>query len=191
MEKWERELRVAFSESQWKLAVCTTYKYSRCVSHWEQSQKIITRWYLTPQRLSKLYNTHSPLCWRNCDQVGTIAHIFWSCIGLSSFWGKIFEILSTTTGILLQPNPALALLSLGIDNIPPHMRTVVTHILIAARSVIARHWKQSDIPSHLEVIRKINTQYSLVKAYAFSTCRGAQFHRNWSFWSLSKYFVPA
>lgn len=189
MIKWEQDLNTSFSATQWQTAIRSTYKASRCVTHWEQSQKILTRWYLTPYRLSTFYKQSDPLCWRGCGHIGNIYHIFWSCKSLMGFWRKVFELLSTVTGVLSPTDPALALLLLGIENIPLDIRTVFVHILIAARSTIARKWKQPDPPSHLEVIRQVNTQFSMEKANATAMSQRAKFDHLWSSWTSSKYYT--
>lgn len=56
--KWETDLGVTITEVQWQQAFRSLYKASRCINHWELSQKIALRWYLTPYRMSK-FGKHS------------------------------------------------------------------------------------------------------------------------------------
>lgn len=64
------------------------------------------------------------------------------------------------TGILLPPTHALVILNMGIGNIPKSFRMVVTHILIAARFMIAKQWKAQYAPNPLEVITLIKLHHS-------------------------------
>lgn len=90
---------------------------------------------------------------------GNLIHIFWTCKSLTSFWRKMFTIPSETTGVLTKPDPALAILHLGIDSFHHSIRTVVLHILVAAKTVIARHWTKNMAPSPSEAVDLINTVF--------------------------------
>lgn len=47
MLKWE-DLHTSFPETQRIRAIRCNYTLTHCVAHWEQSQKLLTRWYPTP-----------------------------------------------------------------------------------------------------------------------------------------------
>lgn len=102
------------------------------VNHWELTPKITSCWYLTPYRLTKCSQDTSSLCWWGCGHVGTIFHIFWACKSLTNFWRKTFHIISTITGILTKPDPALDLLIVGIERFPKQYHIIVVHMLQAA-----------------------------------------------------------
>lgn len=89
--RWESNLGMTITGSQWQYALWSLYKDSRCINHWELSQKIALRWYLTPYRISKFGQNNSPMCWRNCGAIGNILHMFWACKHLTSFWNSIFR----------------------------------------------------------------------------------------------------
>lgn len=65
-------------------------------------------------------------------------------------------------------DPALALLSLGIDNFPASLRSTITHLLLAARLSIKRKWKDSRPPSVIEVIDLTNPHNTYERMLASS-----------------------
>lgn len=158
-QKWESDLGDSFTDEQWLCAFSSLYKASSCVNHWELSQKIALRWYLTPYILSKFGKDISPLCWRNCGMIGNLLHMFWACKHLTSFWNQNFSQISRITGILTRPSPSLTILHLGIETSPPNFRVVVSHILLAARSLIAQLWKADKAPNVSEVLKIVQTNY--------------------------------
>lgn len=85
MVKWEADLGKRFSVLQWSKAIHQVHHSSTCANHKERYQKLLTRWYFTPLRLTKAYASASPYCWRSCGSVGSLLHIFWSCPSLVLF----------------------------------------------------------------------------------------------------------
>lgn len=98
-KKWKSDLGTTFTNSQWKDALRSLYKASSSVNHWELSQKIALRWYLTPYRISKFGQNNSPMCWRNSGAIGNLLRMFWGCKHLTSFWNSIFRSISSITGL--------------------------------------------------------------------------------------------
>lgn len=182
MLAWEKDLKTTFSSEKWSYALHYNYIASHCVNHWEITQKILVRWYRTPYQLAKMFPSQSPLCWRDCGSQGTIFHTFWQCKNVSSYWKKVFSILADITGVLNPPEPALAILHLGIDNYPLQFRTVVTHILITAKMIIARHWRTTLSPNPSEVMTQVNLNFQYERLLAIRKSSYAVFDRNWNCW---------
>lgn len=86
--------------------------------------------------------------------------MLWSCKYLSKFWSLIFRLLLNITGILLPLLPGLAILNIDVEDIPPPLRHVVIHILLAARLSIVRYWKSNLSPNSSETIRRTQTFYT-------------------------------
>lgn len=131
-------LGMSFTDEQWKKALRNTFVATKCVKLWETSHKIMLRWYFTPHRISNFVKQASPLCWRACGYRGTLHHILWECPVLHKVWQKVFNLISEIAGSLVTPEAAIAVLSLGIENIPANTRTIVTHILLSTRLAILR-----------------------------------------------------
>lgn len=182
-QKWESDLGIHITNTQWQHAFRSLHKATRCVNHWELSQKMALRWYLTPYRVSKFGNHNSPLCWRNCGSIGNLLHMFWTCKHLTSFWGSIFRSISTITGILTRPKPSLAILNIGIELFPPEFRTVITHIFLVARTLIAKHWRTDKAPNVSEVLTTSQTHYVYESLLAGRSGQKEKFDNQWKIWT--------
>lgn len=77
------------------------------------------------------------------------------------------------------PNPSLAILILGIDYFPIKYCTVVTHILLAARLFILKHWKSQWAPNVSETMSMIKTQYSFERIVALPSNVSLAFNSLW------------
>lgn len=156
MHKWERNLQREYPLHQWHIAIRYNSKSSSCMDHWDNAQKLLHRWYLTPSRLNKMKPSILALCWRECLSTGNLLHIFWSCKNIQPFWEEVQSLIYNVTNTHLKLEPALTLLSLGIE--APLMRKVVVHILFVARISIAKEWLSLAPPKIEEVISRVNAQ---------------------------------
>lgn len=98
----------------------------------------------------------SPECWRQCGGLGTLMHRLWSCPHITSYCLNIFTLIEQILGFPISPSPDMALLSLEIDNIFPALRTVTSHIFLAARLCLVHHWKKILLPDMKEILQTIN-----------------------------------
>ena len=148
----------------------------------ETHQKLLLRWYLTPYRLSRVYHGTSPLCWRQCGEVGTLIHIMWSCPKLSHLWSGVWGIARDILNTLGPLTPGLAVLSLELDNIPVFCRRVVSNLLLATRLVILRHWKNVVTPSLTEIISTMHIQgkYEIMHSYTMGSSEAVT--TSWTPW---------
>ena len=182
MLKWEKDLDQIFSPTQWIKAFQTISKSSSCIEHWDNAQKIINRWYLTPYKLSKIYPTASDICWKCNEQTGNLLHTLWSCKTLKSFWNSISSFIANLTGNLTKLTPTNALLGIDLDKYPTLYRTIVLHILIASRITVASLWKSADAPNLPMVITRLNTQAQLELLLAYKNDSIIPYRRKWKMW---------
>ena len=112
---------------------------------------------MTPHRIAKFY-THT--CWRDCGLPGTLIHIFWSCPHIRQLWTDIERTLQEILHLPIALSPHLAILNLTIEDIPPNLRLVTTHVLLATRLLIARKWKTKDTPTLIEVIALVQSHFT-------------------------------
>lgn len=152
------------------------------------SHKINLRWYLTPSRIARFHPQASPLCWRRCGQAGTLLHMLWGCPKLGSYWTDVYSLISRTLRIPTPLTPALAICSLGIEAIPHHLRTVLLHILLAARLTILRHWKDHTPPTIAETLNTIHTHASYELMFSYVIDKHHQIAKLWAPWT-SRYPV--
>lgn len=71
----------------------------------EMNYKCLTRWYATPDKLSKVQPEKSQECWRGCMTVGTMAHLWWDCPVIKKFWKKVLEIMKEITNKTIPEDP--------------------------------------------------------------------------------------
>lgn len=182
MLKWEKDLTLSFSVAQWLAAFKANAKSSACVDHWDNAQKILHRYYMTPHRLNTIDKNMSPLCWRECRQAGNLLHVLWDCPIIHSLWKQIASIISTLTGSIYDINPALALLSVGIDQFRADCRTIIAHLLFATRITLAKHWRSTSPPTIGEIKHRVNYHYEMEKLLAYKEHKASSFHYKWDKW---------
>lgn len=181
--QWEEDLSTTFSEAQWQLALKSVYKVTQCLTLWELTQKISLRWYLTPAKMAS-FSPHTPnTCLRFKSHKGDIFHIFWSCSAIQKYWIDTFNLLTNITKIPIPPTPALALLNLNIENIPGPLRYTTTHVLLASRLNLTRHWKSDTSPTITQTIDLVSLHYSYETMMAASNGRATKNAQHWLPWT--------
>lgn len=157
--------------------------YTKSANLWELFQKMVLRWYLTPYRLSKFALGVSPLCWIQCGEVGTLFHLLWSCPNITQYWKQIYNLILQVLKNNLEPSPGMAILSLEMDLAPHHMRTLLSHILLAARLSLVRHWKDIKIPEISKVTQTINTHSTYEQLFASEMGKYSLTNKIWEPWN--------
>ncbi|CAH2315203.1 Hypothetical predicted protein [Pelobates cultripes] len=156
MKQWEGELGHQLTMAQWYEALSNTKSASKSLSLWEAYCKIAMRWYLVPHRLAKICKGASKLCWRCEGGAGTMLHMFWDCHSLGAFWTQIQNLISSTTGLLVQLRPEHYLLHM-IPGISPHPhKKVLINILMVAKILLAQNWKSKTIPTMATITERLD-----------------------------------
>lgn len=83
MLAWERDLDIDLESEYSRLQIA--YKGILNVSLIEASVKVLTRWYLVPTHLAKMYLSSSADCFRGCSLRGTMLHLWWECPRIKGF----------------------------------------------------------------------------------------------------------
>lgn len=146
-KQWERGFGRSYHTSIWQKALSTTYAATRSSNLWELTQKLALRWYLTPPHIANFFPHSFSEYWRRCGGEGSLIHILWRCPSLSSFWSGISALILQVLKINVSLSPGLALCSVGIEFIPRDLRTILIHILLAARLTLVQHWKDHKPPN--------------------------------------------
>lgn len=95
-KKWKRALNLSYSTTQWEQLNLVSQTFSISVNIRESRYKILHNWYLTPDRLSEMFQR-----WR-CQQMNITAwHIWWHCPLILPFWHEIQRATLQITGIHL------------------------------------------------------------------------------------------
>lgn len=159
-----------------------TFTATKSANLWEVTRKVLLRWYLTPYRISKFDPQTSPLCWRNCGGIGTLHHVFWACPELQPLWSKAFHLISNFIGSRITPNAAAAVLSLGMEYIPPEARTIVQNILLCTRLAIMWHSNDANPPTFKEVVESTNSYTTYELMFASTQGNYQKMNNKWSSW---------
>lgn len=145
--------------------------------------RVTNRWQYSPCRLTKFFPNTSPLCWRNCGLRGHLLHMFWECPCLTSFWNQVFQLISSITGIITTPNPALAILHIGIETFPYEMRSIVSYILLVACSLVLCTWKNTPTANITDVTRLVQQHYTFERLLAINSLKCEKLDKIWSIWT--------
>lgn len=133
------------------------FKSFKCIlntSLTEASLKVLSKWYYTPSRLASIFPLADPLCFRGCQLSGTMAHIWWECPRIHSFWKKMFNLIDRLAGCQI-PRTTMVSLNAQIPKISTPTRRLILFILLGAKFSVAKAWKQPKI-SKLVAKRKIS-----------------------------------
>lgn len=107
--------------------------------------------------------------------------MFWTCNHLIGFWQNIFHFISDNTCIFTSPDPGLAILNLGIDRFPPSCSSIATHILLAARLLIARGWRSDKVSNLWETVEIVHLHYKYETMLANKQGVRKIFHSQWTY----------
>lgn len=96
---WKKGLDFSWDQDIWFSCFQRSFKGILSISLIEASLKVLTCWYRVPSLLAKIYPDASPLCFRNCNHIGTMYHIWWSCSRIRSLWNKVFSLICKVTTV--------------------------------------------------------------------------------------------
>lgn len=181
---WESELGTTFSEYDWQKSFILTHKLPMACFAQEKNYKILTRWYRYPTLLHRIYPSTSDSCWRCNAAAGTMLHIWWDCPLILPFWENIFSLYNSLTGSDVSASPSSGLLSMLSGPISGLKKGLLKHFLIAARTVIPRHWKSATPPSLTEWASELNYLMRMENLLADDRGMTDAFVRTWTVWSV-------
>lgn len=93
MLAWEKDLNSNENLDSWSARLQVAYKGIINVSLVDTGLKLVTRWYLVPNRLARMYATASSDCFRGCLLRGSMLHVWWECPKMRVFWNRVFSML--------------------------------------------------------------------------------------------------
>lgn len=185
--KWERDLNITFTEDQKIRILFFAHKSSLCSKYQEVTFKILTRWYRTPSVLASIFPGHSPLCWRCSTQTGTLIHVFWECPALDPFWRQVLEIIHRLTGVSLRNNPAAVLLNLTPMSSKRYRKSLLKHLLNAARACIPSMWKQQSIPTMTQWFSRVSDIQQMESLTAAIGDKEEEHSTRWTRWNMFRF----
>lgn len=78
--------------------------------------------------------------------------------------------------------PSLALLNIGIEDLPPFFRQFTNHLFLAAKLVILRLWRSPDPPVVNKVIHTLSTHFTYENMLVSVAGKQIEFLNNWQPW---------
>lgn len=135
-------------DSVWEFLSSFGFKISANVALRENHYKILHQWYLTPNRLTKMFPRTLDICWR-CGEIGAdFLHIWWSCRLIQPFWKNIRLKLQERLWIRVPFNVKGVLLhSFCAWSQGMKYGDMLAHLLCTASLILAGNWKRAETPS--------------------------------------------
>lgn len=89
-------------------------------------------------------------CWWGCNQRGKFLHLWWSCPKIKAFWEEMTPWIKKLTLKPIASTPLQLLFHDTSSSVKTFKKSVIPHLLNAAKSLIPYFWKQSTCPSLLD-----------------------------------------
>ncbi|CAJ1058984.1 unnamed protein product [Xyrichtys novacula] len=146
-EKWEKELGIELSESDWQTMLKTQHTSTSSKTWREFGWKNLTRLFITPKIKNKQLGQQQH-CWRQCGQLNANhSHIFWSCTKIQTFWDEVLRVMGKVFGYNLPKDPRFIYLGLILEDVMGKEDIYLFKILsLAAKKAITRTWLRTDPP---------------------------------------------
>ncbi|KAI5086460.1 hypothetical protein C0J45_6416, partial [Silurus meridionalis] len=107
--QWEEDLNTELTDEIWQRAIHKIYTSSICVRHRLIQFKVFNRLHLSRTKLAKIYTNVDPNCTRCHQAPASLAHMFWSCPSIGTFWSEIFNTFTYICKKNMDPDPIIAI----------------------------------------------------------------------------------
>lgn len=187
IDEWERDLQCTLTTRQKQNILHFTYRSSICTKMQETNYKILTRWYNTPAKIHKIFPSSSDRCWRCQNDRGTILHIFWTCPLLERFWRTVQNTIQKFTDRQIANDPAFFLLHAAHSSSKVYKKSLIRHLLDAAKACIPLMWKSTQPPSVGTWVRKVEDIKTMEDLILTARHQNELFSRTWTRWNMFIY----
>lgn len=140
-------------------------------------------WYHTPSCLHSIFPDTLNVCWRCGLTGGILFHLFWDCSGIIPFWLTVQNWIHRELGVKIP----LTLLEFLLT-VPPcklhrtSSRLLLHRLLTVAKCLKAKYWKQSLIPTLLDLSSHIKEVRSMERLSPMMSNRINFFESIWFLW---------
>ncbi|OCT91568.1 hypothetical protein XELAEV_18014627mg [Xenopus laevis] len=87
-------------------------------------------------------------------------------MGITPIWEEVEKVLQTLPVNLTHIPPGMALLHLGIRDLPKRERLILHHIFVSTRLLIVDNWKSPYVPKITEILKKVDFNLTAEKSWA-------------------------
>nr|XP_016852420.1 PREDICTED: interleukin-1 receptor accessory protein isoform X1 [Anolis carolinensis] len=157
MVKWAQNIGHTITMTEWETLWRKKTKYTYAWDLKENWLKSFHRWYITPQKLGKMYKGTQNSCWKCKDHIGSYYHAWWTCKEAGKFWKMIHTESQKILGKKFPMKPEYYLLNLTDSETQFNINDdkLFTYINTAGRIIFAKHWKSQLTPGKDEWLEKI------------------------------------
>lgn len=180
--RWEGDLG-PIEDGVWDEILSMIPQISLSEQHRLSHIYLIHRVYRTPLFLHKIGVRGSPLCNRCNIHPAGLLHMFWNCPKLVRYWEKVLDHINVVFSISIDATPLTCVLGHVEDlSSTPEIKLAIARVLYMARKVIARHWLDSQPPTFVEFVNKVQWLISLEKGIYLKRDMTAKFEKIWTDW---------
>lgn len=155
IKKWEEDLGVGCEKSWVGSILGATHSTAIVMKTIETNYKCLSRWYMTPTKISKFMPDRLPKCWRGCEAPGTMAHLWWDCPKIKSLWQEVIKWIEVIVGRVIKLDPWVCLFH-GSEGSYRHYKTSLIPVLLnSAKSAIPKKWQEVEGPGISQSINHI------------------------------------
>lgn len=178
---WQDDLGVSITDNQWSKAQRNVHSTSVCIRHGLLQFKVLHRLHLSKLKLSKMFPSISPSCDRCSQGPASLAHMFWNCPHITTYWNTIFQTLSKILKKQLKPEPIWALFGVKPVNVQlsDTQNSMVGFVTLLARRLILLCWKQKMPPAHSALMKDIMGHLKLEKIKYLLRGKSEIFYSMW------------
>ena len=155
MTHWARDLGHNIEFAAWEKLWKKNLKFTACYTLRENYMKMMYRWYLTPDKLAKMYKNGDSSCWKCKTMEGNFFHMWWTCSKAKGYWEMTYNEILKIFKLTVPKKPEAFLLGIVGPEIPKEYFTVFMYATTAARTIYAQKWKQEEVPTKEEWLMKM------------------------------------
>uniref|UniRef100_A0A8C8E244 Reverse transcriptase domain-containing protein n=1 Tax=Oryzias sinensis TaxID=183150 RepID=A0A8C8E244_9TELE len=178
---WEAEAARGIPDEMWEEA-CTEAHLATNSNTWREFKwKVISRYFRTPDIVSKMNPNVPSLCWRNCGSVvPNHTHVFWTCPKLQNFWDEVYGAIKQVFQVDIPRDLMVALLGIIPAQIRGRAESYLLNVLFtAALKCITIRWMKTEPPTLDIWIQKVREIFQMERITFLLRHQMQNFNARW------------
>lgn len=182
--KWNLEIGDQINEEEWKQICSEIHKTTNSKFWREFAWKLYTRFFITPNVLSKINKSTTSECWRKCGEMrANHSHIFFFCPGLAGFWQLIMDKMKSIFKFKNRLNPINIILGKSPPELTQEIDKYLYRILrTAALKQITRNWLKPLTPPHQKWKETVQEIMEMERITFRIRNKESEFNKRWNKW---------